>query len=289
MTTLQALYRLARTRLTDAGIESAALDSRLLVSHVTGNSLEDIVCRPAATVSDAHVMAMEQALQRRLNGEPVHRIIGARDFFGLRLGMSSDTLEPRPDTEALVELVLPRVQAMAARAGACRVLDLGTGTGAILLSLLANVEQASGVMTDISAGALATAAENARNLGLDGRAGTVLSDWFDAVEGRFDVIVSNPPYIPSLDIEALQADVRAFDPLRALDGGPDGLGPYRVIAAGAAAHLEKGGFVAVEIGAGQGPDIARIFGEAGFELSETRSDLGGHERALLFVAEDTKK
>lgn len=289
MTTLANLYRAARTKLTDAGIESAALDSRLLVSHVTGNSLEDIVCRPMAKVAPDAIMRLEDAISRRMAGEPTHRIIGKRAFFGLELGLSPDTLEPRPDTEALVELVLPHVREMAVRTGQCRILDLGTGTGAILLALLSQVELATGMMTDISDGALATAVSNARTLGLDGRVTAIRSDWFSNVEGPFDVIVSNPPYISSAEVAGLARDVKDHDPLRALDGGADGLDAYREIAEGAGERLARGGVVAVEIGAGQGPGVRDLFAAQGFIQDESRADLGGHERALLFVAKAVNK
>lgn len=289
MMTLANLYRAARTRLTDAGVESAALDSRLLVSHVTGNSLEDIVCRPMAGIAPDVVARLGDAIARRIAGEPVHRIIGARQFFGLELALSPDTLEPRPDTEALVELVLPHVQAIAQRKGACRILDLGTGTGAILLALLGQMDMASGVMTDISDGALATAASNAEKLGLRPRVETIHSDWFAAVDGLFDVIVSNPPYIPSSDIAGLAREVRQHDPLRALDGGADGLAPYRAIAGGALQHLAESGIVAVEIGVGQGDDVRNIFVARGLDFAANRDDLGGRERALLFVAKAVNK
>lgn len=289
MTTLANLYRSARTRLTDAGIDSAALDSRLLVSHVTGNSLEDIVCKPMASVAADVAVRLDDAISRRIAGEPVHRIIGAREFYGLNLELSPDTLEPRPDTEALVELVLPHVRQLALQNGACRILDLGTGTGAIMLALLSEVEAASGVMTDISEDALATAQSNAVRLGLAKRTKAVRSNWFAGIDGQFDVIVSNPPYIPSIDVVGLAREVKDHDPLRALDGGPDGLEAYRDIAAGAAEHRSDGGVVAVEIGAGQGPDVRAIFLASGFELAESRADLGGHERALLFVAKAVNK
>ncbi len=289
MTTLANVYRAARSRLTQAGVDSAALDSRLLVSHVTGSSLEDIVCRPMAEVAPEAARRIDDAVSRRIAGEPTHRIIGAREFFGLPLDLSPDTLEPRPDTEALVELVAPRVREIAAKTGVCRILDLGTGTGAILLALLSEEARATGVMTDISPGALATAQANAKRLGLAGRAEAIVSDWFSGVDGTFDVIVSNPPYIPSADIGELSREVREHDPMRALDGGADGLDAYRAIAAGAAAHLAAAGVVAVEIGAGQGPDVRRLFADCGFDRAESLADLGGRERALLFVANAVDK
>jgi release factor glutamine methyltransferase len=283
MTTLAELLRTARTRLTASGATDAQLDGRTLVEHLTGTTRLDAISRPDTPIDAITADKVMRAIDRRAAGEPVHRILGAREFYGLSLALSPDTLEPRPDTEALVELALPHAQATVAATGHCRILDLGTGTGAIALALLSAVPQASAVLTDISRDALATAAANAEQFGLHDRAETVQSDWFASVTGLFDLIVSNPPYIPTADIATLERDVRDFDPHRALDGGPDGLDPYRIIAAGGLAHLAPGGYIAVEIGAGQKDDVVSLFDNAGLELAATRHDLGGHERALIFA------
>lgn len=283
MTTLSELHRIARARLTEAGIAEAALDARVLVEDLTGTTRTDALARPDTTINRNVEAAVQAALARRAAGEPVHRILGAREFYGLRFALSPDTLEPRPDTEALVELALPFARNVCDARGACRILDLGTGTGAIALALLSAEPRASAVATDIASGALATAKANAEALGLAGRIAFVRSDWFAAVEGTFDLIVSNPPYIPSAEIGTLSREVRGFDPLRALDGGADGLDPYRIIAGGSATHLAPDGAVMVEIGAGQGADIAGIFARHGFRHADTRRDLGGHERALAFL------
>jgi release factor glutamine methyltransferase len=281
--TLAELLRLARQRLEASGIEDAALDARLLVEHFTGTSRSDAIARPdIVTVSQA-VAAVEAALERRSAGEPVHRILGFREFYGLELSLSAQTLEPRPDTEILIDAILPFMRDVTAREGACRVLDLGTGTGAIALALLANVPDASAIGVDVSPDALATAARNAAGLGLADRFTALRSDWFSQINGRFHVIASNPPYIRSDDIAGLQAEVRLFDPVRALDGGEDGLQPYRVIAAQAAAHLEQGGAVVVEIGNTQRLEVISIFENEGFRLLEARRDLGGNDRVLLFA------
>lgn len=283
MTTLAALHRFARTRLSGAGIADAALDARVLVEDLTGTSRTDLLARPDMGVRAEIAEKVAAALARRVAGEPVHRILGAREFYGLRFSLSPDTLEPRPDTEALVDLALPFVRSVCDASGTCRILDLGTGTGAIPLALLSQEPRARAVATDISPGALATARDNAEALGLADRVRFVLSDWFAEVDGVFDLIVSNPPYIPSSEIAALAPEVRSFDPLRALDGGADGLGPYRIIARDAERHLAPGGAVMVEIGAGQGADVAGIFAECGFRHDGSRRDLGGHERALSFL------
>ena len=228
------------------------------------------------------VAAIRQAIARRVAGEPVHRILGFRDFYGLRLFLSPETLEPRPDTETVVDAVLPFARETAAREGVCRILDLGTGTGAIALALLAEVPEATAVGVDISTDALATAGRNARENGLSGRFQTVRSNWFEKISGAFHVIVANPPYISTQELETLQGEVRNFDPTRALDGGADGLDAYRAIAGQAKAFLDASGRVAVEIGHTQKDDVTRLFEAAGLRIVEARKDLAGHDRVLVF-------
>lgn len=281
--TLAELLRLARQKLTASKIEDAALDARILVEHFTGTSRSDAIARPDTVLEVQAEAAVEAALERRCAGEPVHRILGFREFYGLDLSLSAETLEPRPDTEILIDAVLPFMREVVAREGACRVADLGTGTGAIALALLANVPEATAIGVDISQDALATAARNAANLGLSARFTALRSDWFSQIKGRFHVIASNPPYIRSQDIIGLQAEVRLFDPARALDGGEDGLHPYRIIAAEAKAHLEEGGIAAVEIGSTQRADVSSIFAGEGFRLLKARQDLAGNDRVLLFA------
>lgn len=280
--TLAELHAHARGALEEAAIAEARLDARLLTEHATATTRKDLVLTPAMEFDVAVRGRLTKMLARRIAGEPVHRIIGWREFYGLPLGLSQETLEPRPDTEALVDLTLPFVRARASSSGKCRILDLGTGTGAIGLALLAGEPLASAVLTDLSSEALATAGRNAETLGFSDRVTLAESDWFANIGGRFDVIVSNPPYIRSSDIDLLQREVREFDPARALDGGADGLDAYRAIAAGAAGHLDQGGVVAVEIGAGQFAEVSTIFEAAGLMRGATKRDLGGHERALLF-------
>ena len=282
--TLASLLQLARKQLDDAGMDSAALDARLIVEHFSRTSRTDAIVRPDLPITRDISAAVEAALDRRLAGEPVHRILGCREFYGLKLALSPDTLEPRPDTETLVDAVLPFARAVVSRQGSCRILDLGTGTGAIALALLAEVPEATANGTDISAAALATAKKNAVSLGLESRFSASESSWFAEISGRYDVIVSNPPYIPSRDIEFLQREVRDFDPRRALDGGEDGLDSYRIIADGADAFLNHGGIVAVEIGSTQNADVAQLFSKEGWQLSKAEKDLSGNDRVLVFIA-----
>jgi release factor glutamine methyltransferase len=282
VTTLGALHREARGRLAEAGIDSAALDARLIVEHFTGTSRAEAIANPGCPVGAEAIAAVEAALCRRIAHEPVHRIFGHREFYGLDLRLSSATLEPRPDTETLVDLCLPFLKERAAAAERCRILDLGTGTGAIALALLSQIPEAVAVGTDISAEALETALSNANITGLKGRFEGIVSDWFEAVDGHFMLIASNPPYIRTRDIEALALEVRDHDPVKALDGGMDGLDAYRAIAAGARRHLEEHGRVAVEIGFDQRQDVIAIFEVEGFELGRSARDFGGNERALMF-------
>jgi release factor glutamine methyltransferase len=265
-----------------AGVDDPALDARLIVEHFSGTTRTQAIADPNRKIDGSAIAAIGDALRRRAGGEPVHRILGYREFYGLRLSLSPETLEPRPDTETLVEAVLPFVKAMAAREGTCRILDLGTGTGAIALALLSAVPTATATGVDIAAGALTTAARNAGELGLGDRFTAVQSDWFEKVSGRYHVIAANPPYIPSRDIGNLQDEVRDFDPRLALDGGVDGLNPYRIIAAEAARFLEAESRIAVEIGHTQRNGVTDIFKAAGYASAAAMRDLGGNDRVLVF-------
>ncbi|CAN7639522.1 peptide chain release factor N(5)-glutamine methyltransferase [Mesorhizobium sp. LjNodule214] len=279
---LGLLLRAARERVAAAGVADPALDARLIVEHFSGTTRTQAIAEPQQAVDPNAVAAIDAALNRRIAGEPVHRILGYREFYGLRFELSPETLEPRPDTETLVEAVLPFVGATVERQGECRILDLGTGTGAIALALLSAVPGAVATGVDLSEGVLATARRNAETLGLSDRFETLRSDWFAKVSGRYHVIAANPPYIPSQDIGNLQDEVRDFDPLLALDGGADGLGPYRIIAAEAARFLEVQGRVVVEIGHTQRNEVTAIFATAGYSLAGAFRDLGGNDRVLVF-------
>ena len=276
------VLREARLRLTSAS-DDAATEVRLLAEWAFELSRLELVTKADTPVDPAQIQVFDAAIVRRMAGEPVHRIMGYRDFFGMRLELSEATLEPRPDTEVLVELVLDLIKAAGRENEALAILDLGTGTGAIALALLTVLEDAKATITDISRNALETAAKNARALGLSGRVTAVEGKWFEPVEGRFDVIISNPPYIPTAVVPTLDIEVREHDPLAALDGGADGLDPYRVIASQAAQHLKPTGLVSVEIGFDQAEEVVSIFEANGFALVELRKDLGGRDRALAFA------
>jgi release factor glutamine methyltransferase len=281
--TLAALHLRARKQLSEAGMPTPDLDARLLVEWASGTTRLDALSAPERIIAGEAVAALDAALQRRIAGEPVHRIMGERSFYGLGFKLSPETLEPRPDTETLVDLVLPFLEKRIADNGVADVIDMGTGTGAIALALLSQLDRLRAVGVDIAAGALATARENARMAGVSRRFAALKSDWFAEVTGRYDLIVSNPPYIPRGEIERLDREVREHDPILALDGGLDGLDFYRTLAREGEERLYKGGAVGVEIGAGQRADVVDIFAGHGFRLIKVLKDIGGHDRALLFA------
>lgn len=267
--------------LRQAGIETPELDARLLLCHASGLTHEAYIARGGETLSAAAMARFQAALARRLRREPVSRIVGMREFYGREFIVTPDTLDPRPDTETLIEAALAFVESGGGRQAPLSLLDLGTGTGCILVTLLAELPNARGLGTDRSEGALTVAAQNARRLGVAARAEFVAADWLDRIGGHFDLILSNPPYIASAEIETLSADVAAYDPPLALDGGEDGLAAYRKIAAGAGRVLASGGAILVELGANQADEVASIFHAAGFGPVNLRRDLCGRSRVLV--------
>ncbi len=284
--TVGAVIERLKRQFTEHGVASPAEDARILTGGLLGLDLTALIVHADRPVSDDDEARISAAANRRCCGEPVHRILGARGFFGLDIRLSEATLEPRPDTETLVETALPLAREAVARTGGCSILDLGTGSGAIGLALLTGVGAATGVATDISAVALRTARLNAGRLGLADRFETVESDWFAAVSGTFDLIVSNPPYIPSGEIAGLEPEVRNFDPRWALDGGADGLDAYRAIARGAAGHLRSGGQLVLETGFDQHAAVIRLFDDCGFACRARVRDLGGRDRVLVLAPAD---
>ena len=267
----------------DADLDDPALEARILVSGLLDLEPAAVISRGRSPVSADDVARIRAAAARRLAGAPVYRILGWREFYSLKLQLSKGTLEPRPDTEVLVDAILPLLREIVGQGRKPRLLDLGTGTGAICLALLHEFREASGVGTDISQDALATAKANADLNGLGERFEVLQSDWFSHVRGRFDVIVSNPPYIPSADIAGLDREVLEHDPLAALDGGTDGLAPYRIIANQADQYLAEDGFVGVEFGWNQMAAVQAIFEAAGFIVRHAIRDYGGRDRALIFA------
>lgn len=268
--------------LRESGVGTAALDARALLKTATGLSFEALIANGREPLGLDAERLFQSYVARRIAGEPVSRIRGAREFYGRDFQIDAHTLDPRPDTETLIAAVLDRVDQEKTAGRPIRILDLGTGSGCILITLLAELPQATGVGVDISRGALDMARENADAVGVADRARFVVSDWFDALTDQFDVIVSNPPYIASAEIGGLAREVAQHDPRTALDGGPDGLDAYRRIAAGAAGFLAPGGQAMVEIGWTQAEAVSGLFRAAGFEVGGDGivRDLAGHPRCV---------
>jgi release factor glutamine methyltransferase len=276
MNVMQAIT-VAIRRLAQAGIDNPQLDARLLVSHVLGLDRAQLVSASERIVTDSENAAVENLLARREKHESVARIMGSREFWGLRFGLNEATLEPRPDSETLVEAVLKN-----GKDGA-RILDLGTGTGCLLLSLLHEWPSATGLGIDAAPHAVERATGNAAALGLEMRAIFRTGNWLDGIDKTFDIIVSNPPYIPSSEITALMPEVRDHDPSLALDGGIDGLGPYRLLIPQVKNFLNSGGLAAFEVGQNQAAQVADLFKINGFTDITAHKDLGHIERCITSV------
>lgn len=278
MTTRAEALRQAQTLFGDAEIGDPGADARLLLLAATGLSPLDLVASSQAPLTAEEEARFAGYVARRLRGEPVGRILGRRSFWGLDFALGPDTLEPRDDSETVIEEALARLGER--RSQPLSFLDLGAGTGCLLIALLSECGRATGLGVDISAGALETARVNAETNGVGGRARFLRTSWTDGVEEEFDLIVSNPPYIAEGDIDGLEIEVRAHDPRRALDGGPDGLDAYRAIIPAMARLLRPGGVAVVEIGAGQEKAVLGLASGAGFRDFSSRRDLGGHARAI---------
>lgn len=277
--TVRDLRRRLAAALAAAGMDTPELDARLLAAAALGCAPAELITRDAHAVPAPAGAVAGAFLARRLAGEPVARILGRREFWSLDLSLSPDTLVPRPDTETVVEAALA---ACPDRAAPLRILDLGTGSGAILAALLAERPAACGVGVDRAEGAARTARDNLAQTGVGSRAGVVVGDWGAALGCRFDLVVSNPPYIPRGALAGLAPEVRRFDPVLALDGGDDGLDAYRAIAAALPRLLVPGGVAVLELGAGQEADVAGLLRAAGLEVpAAARRDLGGIGRALI--------
>jgi release factor glutamine methyltransferase len=260
-------------------LDSPDLDARLLVGRALGLDHAALAAGAGRALTEAEVGGIAALAARRLAGEPVARIFGEKEFWGLALRINAATLVPRPDTETLVEAALAAIDAGGPRRRALRIADLGTGSGALLLALLSELPLARGVGTDLAASALAMARDNAARLGLGGRAGFVACDFGAALGGGFDLVVTNPPYIASAEIAALPVEVR-HDPRLALDGGADGLDCYRAIAADAARLVAPAGCLVLELGIGQHAPVAALFAAQGLDAGAIRHDLPGVPRAL---------
>jgi release factor glutamine methyltransferase len=278
--TVAGARRAVAEKFRQAGIDSPELDARILVGHALSFDHAALAAAGARTLASEEESAIAALAQRRLAHEPVARIIGNKEFWSVKLRVDSTTLVPRPETETVVEAALAAIDVDGSRARAMRIADLGTGSGAVLLALLAELPNSFGVGTDTSFGALSVARDNAHRLNLD-RATFIACDMGAALSGPFDLIVSNPPYIASDDIAALAPEVRDFDPRPALDGGPDGLDCYRAIAATVSTLLKPGSALVVELGAGQVQAVTALLLAAGLAPSLPRADLRGVPRAVV--------
>ena len=275
----EALQR-AQHRLDIAGVAEAGLDARLLLQAACGLSRTDLFMAGATELTTEQLFLFEHLLARRERREPVGRILGQREFWGLPFRLGPATLEPRPDSETLIEQVLAL---RPERSAALRLADLGTGTGCLLAALLSEYPAAHGVAVDASAEAAEVARANFAALGLAARAAVAVGSWLDGVEGPFDVIISNPPYIVRAVLADLAPEVTDHDPLLALDGGADGLTAYRALIPQAADKLRAGGLLVLELGLGQATPVQALAEAAGLKHLETRRDLGGIARAAAFL------
>jgi release factor glutamine methyltransferase len=279
-TSVAAVRRALTQAFRGAGLDTPELDGRVLVGHALGLDQAGLAAHAARPLSDREAATIGEMAARRLAREPVARIVGVKEFWSLELRVSAATLVPRPETETLVETALALIDAEGERARPLRIADLGTGSGALLLALLSELPYAFGVATDISTSALVVARDNAVRHGLAQRAAFVACDYGAALGGNLDLVVCNPPYIRHDDIAALAPEVRAHDPVAALDGGPDGLAAYRILACDAARLLKPRGHLVVELGAGTECEVATLFTKAGMVTAPARRDLAGVARAL---------
>ncbi len=272
----------------NAALPTPGLDARVLAAAACGMTREDMILAPHRALRHEEAGKLKGWVERRLAGEPVSRILGEREFWSLPFKLTPDVLDPRPETEVLVETVLKRCQSIGLSRAPLRILDLGTGSGCILAALLSELPFSFGVGVDISETSLRLARENLMRLGLQERAAFLCSSWIDGVRAdAVDIVVSNPPYLSASDFNALTADVAKYDPRVALDGGEDGLDAYRALISSLSSVLKPGGFFAVEVGRGQAEPVMDLFGAFGFDRTvgtcfEVR-DLSGVKRVVAGV------
>jgi len=281
--TIEAALSAGRTALDGAGVETSALDSRLLLEAAMDAGTARIVAEPDRALDTRQEEQYRRFLERRRNREPISRILGRRAFWKDEFVVTAETLTPRPESETLIELAVEHFRRGAPR----RILDLGTGTGCLLLSALREFPDAAGLGVDLSPGACRAALRNARILGLAGRTRIICGNWGTAIGGTFDLILCNPPYIADREQETLSPEVREFEPRQALFAGVRGLDAYRELIPELAANLAPGGTLIVEIGHRQGPDVSRILVESGFCVAARARDLANRERCLLATVAHT--
>ena len=258
-------------------------EAKMIIEHVTGLTESDFISKPDTSINDAQRKQIDNIIERRVAGEPLTRILGIREFWGLEFEVTPDVLDPRPDTETLVEAVLKKTQ----KDPSLKILDLGTGTGCIPISLLTELPQASGVAADVSEKALEVARRNAEKNGVLDRMEFIQSDWFENLGGQqFDLIVSNPPYISDQVIPNLDDEVKNHDPILALSGGESGLDCYKIIFSQLNDYLLPEARAFFEIGFDQLSSITRLAGDSHLRLVAAYKDLGGHDRVVEIMRGD---
>jgi release factor glutamine methyltransferase len=282
MSDLAGAVAAAATRLAEAGIPDARHEARLLAIEATGFAPTTLIAEPRRSVAGAQADRLAALVARRAAREPLSRVVGWREFWSLRFALTADTLDPRPDSETLVAAALETSRETGGRDRPLSVLDLGTGSGCLLLALLSELPLATGLGIDISEGAVAAAEANARSLGLASRARFARGDWGRGLAGQFDLVLCNPPYIPAGEIADLEPEVARFDPLLSLAGGPDGLAAYRRLAVDLPQTLARDGRAFLEVGAGQADAVETILAAGGLRPMGRRCDLANRPRCLIF-------
>lgn len=283
MTSVAQALSVGTKQLADSGIEDARSEARGLLAHVLNLNTAQVFARADEELDAMGISAFELCVNERAAGKPFAHITGKREFWSMPLQVSPATLIPRPDTETVLELV---IEVFNDREAPCNILDLGTGSGCLLLALLGIFQKANGIGLDISQEAIGIANCNVDCLGLSDRVQMICGSWHDAIDGQFDLIVSNPPYIPTDDIPGLDRSVRDHEPHLALDGGPKGLDAYHYLIPMSVNLLRSDGILAVEVGIDQANDVAEIAAQSGFAQYRVRRDLSGIERALSFYKKD---
>jgi release factor glutamine methyltransferase len=279
---LFSIIHSVRQFLSDADISSAQLESFMIISYFCNLSREEIILRSREIYLDQKdIDKINIALQRRIKGEPISYIIGKREFYSLDFKVNSDVLDPRPDSEILIEEIIKLIPNFD---NSIEILELGVGSGCLILTILNNISNATGIAIDINPKSIAIAKENAKNLNLEDRINFIHSDWFSNLSSqKFDIIISNPPYIKKNDIANLQKEVKDSEPIIALDGGDDGLDCYRKIADDISNFLKDNAFLILEIGQNMEDDIIDIFKENGLKFIKYAKDLNAIIRCLIFT------
>lgn len=281
MANIKTVLSPAKAELSNSGSPSASLDAELLLAYVLQITREKIIGYPEREISDSELQKYNALVERRIAREPMSHILGIREFWGREFKVNKHTLDPRPDSETLVQAALELVPD---KDKVLNIIDFGTGTGCLLLTLLAELPAAKGVGVDISEDALAVAKDNSRNLGLAKRSHFIVSSWGNEVQSKFDLIISNPPYIKSSDICGLEPEVAEYEPKGALDGGASGLECYKDLAPHIASLISDNGFVVLEFGMGQQTDVRNIMENVGLTFVAFKQDLAGIIRCAVFSA-----